>query len=73
MTYLITVAVSFLLIHVITFIQLKKEGKEKNLFTKFNFFFILYLSLIPFVNLIIAFLFLLVPIMDKYDNDREIN
>lgn len=62
MFYLASVAISFLVIYTVIYILLKKRGNERSIFSSFSFFFILYLSILPFVNLVFAVLFVILPL-----------
>ena len=70
--YLYSVGISFITMYIIVYNVLRKEKNEKHIFNSFTFYFLLYLSILPIVNLIFAVLFLLIPITSRDElKERE--
>lgn len=70
MIYLLSVIISFLLIYIVVYLQLRKSGNERSLFSSFSFFFIMYLSVLPFVNLVFAVLFMIVMMTEGKERSK---
>lgn len=71
MKYLYSVAISFIIIYTTVYCVLRKKNEEKHIFNSFTFYFILYLSILPIVNMVFAFLFILIPIFGKQEIENN--
>ena len=69
--YLYSVGISFITMYIIVYSVLRKDKSEKHIFNSFTFYFLLYLSILPIVNLVFAFLFILIPVFAKDELKRD--
>lgn len=65
--YLFSIIASFLVLYLSTYIVLRRDKLQKNLLEGFGIFILLYLSIIPFFNVIIAVLFIVALIIEFVD------
>lgn len=65
MRYLSSVAISFLVMYIVVYILIRNTKHEKNIFDPFTLGILIYLSIIPIVNIIFAVLFILIPVFER--------
>lgn len=72
MSYLYSVVISFVIMYIVVYLLIRDTKHEKNIFDVFTLGMLLYLSILPVVNIIFAVLFILIPVFDKEDFKRDL-